>query len=270
MDITSLVPDIVPQTVSVGGFNILQSLIGWLIGTLVLLILLIVYRRLKVMRPYSGFVQWWDTLYDMMYQTLKNAAGKYVWPQALNFITTLFFFVLWQNIFGLLGDMIVLVWPAGHDVFRPLTTDLIANGVLAATALIFSVWYGFVLYGFGFLKKYFPIPEGMGIVTQINHRYDYILKFLDILLWLLIGIIELIGEFGKILSLSLRLFGNMFVGMILLILLLYATQSLLHIPLLGPIVIFAYEFAVSILQAFIFALLTAVYFRLAADHFAEA
>lgn len=109
----------------------------------------------------------------------------------------------------------------------------------------------------------------MGIVKEINHWYDYILKFLDILLGLLIGVIELIGEFGKILSLSLRLFGNMFVGMILLTLLLFATQQLISIPLLGPLVIFAYEFAVSVLQAFIFALLTAVYFRLGADHFAE-
>lgn len=105
----------------------------------------------------------------------------------------------------------------------------------------------------------------MGIVPKINHWYDYITKLLDILLGLLIGIIELLGEFGRMLSLSLRLFGNMFVGMILLTLLLYATQQLLHYPLIGPIVIFAYEFAVSLLQAFIFALLTTIYFKLAAD-----
>ena len=106
----------------------------------------------------------------------------------------------------------------------------------------------------------------MGLVPAINHWYDYIAKFLDIVLGLLIGIIEFLGEFGRILSLSLRLFGNMFVGMILLTLLLFATQQLLTYSILGPIVIFAYEFAVSLLQAFIFALLTTVYFRLAADH----
>jgi hypothetical protein len=53
--------------------------------------------------------------------------------------------------------------------------------------------------------------------------------------------------------------------MILLTLLLYATQLLLHYPIVGPIAIFAYEFAVSLLQAFIFALLTTIYFKLAAD-----
>ena len=54
--------------------------------------------------------------------------------------------------------------------------------------------------------------------------------------------------------------------MILLTLLLYATQSLLHYPIIGPIVIFAYEFAVSLLQAFIFSLLTTIYFKLSAEH----
>ena len=51
----------------------------------------------------------------------------------------------------------------------------------------------------------------MGIVKEVRHWYDYITKFLDIVLGLLIGIIELLGEFGRMLSLALRLFGNMFV-----------------------------------------------------------
>lgn len=172
---------------------------------------------------------------------------------------------MWHNVFGLIGDMIVLVWPAAHHVFRPLTTDIISNGVLAVIAVGASLVYGFGLHGFGFIQKYLPLKHGMGIVSQVNHWYDYITKFLDILLGLLIGIIEFIGEFGRMLSLSLRLFGNMFVGMILLTLLLYATQQIAHYPFIGPILIFAYEFAVSILQAFIFALLTTIYFKLAAD-----
>ena len=163
-----------------------------------------------------------------------------------------------------MGDMIVLVRPAAHEVFRPLTTDIISNGTLAVAAVIASLVYGFSLHGFGFIQKYLPI-HGMCIVTKIDHRYDYITKFLDIVLGLLIGIIELLGEVGRMLSLSLRLFGNMFVGMILLGLLLYATKELLHYPVLLPVVIFAYEFAVSLLQAFIFSLLVTIYVKLAAD-----
>jgi F0F1-type ATP synthase membrane subunit a len=139
------------------------------------------------------------------------------------------------------------------------------NALLAIIAVVGSIAYWFSLHGTHHIAKYFPLT-GMGIVPTINHWYDYITKLLDIILWLLIGIIEFLWEFGRMLSLSLRLFGNMFVWMILLTLLLYATQSLLHYPIVGPIVIFAYEFAVSLLQAFIFSLLTTIYFKLSAEH----
>ena len=73
------------------------------------------------------------------------------------FTTTLFLFVVWHNLFGLIGDMIVLVWPAAHHVFRPLTTDIVSNGTLAVISIVASLAYGFTSHGFGFIKKYLPI-----------------------------------------------------------------------------------------------------------------
>lgn len=264
MDLSSLLPDILPHTINVGPLNLFQSILTGLMGTWIFAIFIAIYARAKQNNPFSKFVQWVDAIVEVVYDMLAEVWGENIGRKWLIFTTTLFFFVMWHNLFGLIGDMIVLVWPAAHHVFRPLTTDIISNWTLAVIAVVASLSYGFALHGFWFIQKYLPI-NGMGIVPKINHWYDYITKLLDILLGLLIGIIELLGEFGRMLSLSLRLFGNMFVGMILLTLLLYATQQLLHYPLIGPIVIFAYEFAVSLLQAFIFALLTTIYFKLAAD-----
>lgn len=264
MDLSTLIPDILPHSVSFGSLAIFQSVLAGLMGTGVFILLILIYHYFKKNNPYLPFVQAIDALVEAVYAMLEEVWGEHVGRKALVFTTTLFFFIVWHNLFGLLGDMIVLVWPAAHHVFRPLTTDIISNATLAVVAIIASLSYWFALHGFGFIKKYLPV-NGMGIVTSVTHRYDYITKFLDIILGLLIGIIELLGEIGRMLSLSLRLFGNMFVGMILLTLLLYATQQLLHYPFVGPIVIFAYEFAVSLLQAFIFALLTTIYFKLAAD-----
>lgn len=73
------------------------------------------------------------------------------------FTTTLFLFVVWHNLFGLIGDMIVLVWPAAHHVFRPLTTDIVSNGTLAVISIVASLTYGFASHGFGFIKKYLPV-----------------------------------------------------------------------------------------------------------------
>ena len=264
MDLSSLIPDILPHTIQIGTLHVFQSLIAWAIGTGLFVLFVLIYSRRKKSNPYEKFVQGVDAVVEIVYKMLADVWWAHVWRKALLFTTTLFFFVVRHNLFGLIGDMIVLVWPAGHLVFRPLTTDIVSNGTLAVISVIASLAYGFSLHGFGFIQKYLPV-KGMGIVTEINHRYDYITKFLDIVLGLLIWIIELLGEIGRMLSLSLRLFGNMFVGMILLSLLLYATKELLYYPVLWPIVIFAYEFAVSLLQAFIFSLLVTIYFKLAAD-----
>jgi|GEM_PF-548827 len=162
-------------------------------------------------------------LYEQIYSFLAQIGGHGVTPKALMFTSTLFIYILRHNIFGLLGDMIVLVWPAGHHRFRPVTTDIIFNAILAVGVIIGSFVYGFSQHGFHFIEKYFPL-KGMGLVDKVDKRRKVITKFLDIILGLLIGIIEFLGEFGRMLSLSLRLFGNMFVGMLLLTLVLFALQ----------------------------------------------
>lgn len=264
MDIASLIPELIPSTVSIAWLPILQSVIWWLLGTMVFVVIILIYRYLKNNNPYNGFVQGFDWGFELVYEMFNEVGGWKLGRQALTFTTVLFFFILWQNIFWLLGDMIVLVWPAGHHVFRPMTTDIISNWTVAVISVVLALVYGFVVNGFGFIQKYIPI-NGMWIVTKITHWYDYITKFLDILLGLLLGIIELLGEVGRMLSLSLRLFGNMFVGMILLTLLIAVIQYAIHVPFAAPLFVFAYEFAVSFIQAFIFALLTTIYFRLGAD-----
>jgi F-type H+-transporting ATPase subunit a len=265
MDFTSVIPDIFPHYVDIGSMQISQSLIAGMIGTLLFIVLLIIYVTLKNKNPYHKFVQMISYLYETIYATLDEIGWGSVGKYALMFVSTIFIYVMWHNIVGLLWDMIVLVRPTGHHVFRPVTTDIYFNAILACTAVLGSAIYGFYVHGFHFLSKYLP-HNGMGIVQKVDKRYMIIPKIFDIVLWLLIGMIEFIGEFGRMMSLTLRLFGNMFVGMILLGLLVLATQSLLQYPIIMPIVIFAYEFCVAILQAFIFSLLTTVYFKLAADH----
>lgn len=81
---------------------------------------------------------------------------------------------------------------------------------MAVGVIVGSFVYGFSQHGIHFIEKYFPI-RGMGLVGKVDKRWKVFTKFLDIILGLLIGIIEFLGEFGRMLSLSLRLFGNMFV-----------------------------------------------------------
>lgn len=265
MDLSSIIPDILPHYVHIGHWVISQTLIAGVLGTLSFMIILFCYSFIKKRNPYNKFVQLIEYIYETIYNFLANIGGESVGKYAIMFASTIFIYVLRNNIVWLIGDMIVLVWPAWHHSFRPSTTDISFNAILAVVAVVWSMFYGFYVHWFHFLGKYLP-HNGMGIVGKVDKRYMIIPKFFDIILWLLIGLIEFVGEFGRMMSLSLRLFGNMFVGMILLWLLIVATQWLMHYPLIAPILIFAYEFCVAILQAFIFALLTTVYFKLSADH----
>ncbi len=95
------------------------------------------------------------------------------------------------------------------------------------------------------------------------HGVKYIKHFLGPVWWLapLIFIIEVIGHFARILSLSFRLFGNM-MGHELVLSILFALAGLFLVPL--PIM--ALGIFVALVQAFVFFLLTIIYFSGAMEH----
>ncbi len=262
MNISEVIPDIFAHYNTVWWLVISQTLVASILGNLVFFIIVGIYLQQTKKEKLTYFRQIIELGYENIYKFLAQIWGHGTTPKALTYTTTLFIYVLWHNIFGLFMDMIVLVWPLWHEWFRPVTTDVTFNWALAVCVIIWSFVYWFSQQWVHFISKYFP-HKGMGMVGKVEKRRMVFTKFLDIILGLLIGIIELLGEFGRMLSLSLRLFGNMFVGMILLTLVLHALSSVMPIPLIGPALIFGYELTVSFLQALIFAMLATIYLKLA-------
>ncbi|MBD3300122.1 MAG: F0F1 ATP synthase subunit A [Candidatus Moranbacteria bacterium] len=78
-------------------------------------------------------------------------------------------------------------------------------------------------------------------------------------IYFFIGIIELISEFSKIVSLSFRLFGNILAGEILLL----AIGSVA--PLLAPLPFYGLEIFVGFIQALVFTTLSVIYMKLASE-----
>jgi F-type H+-transporting ATPase subunit a len=74
---------------------------------------------------------------------------------------------------------------------------------------------------------------------------------------LIVGLFELITELARLISFSFRLFGNLFAGDVLLLVL----GTL--VPFLGPIVFYPLELFVGFIQAFVFASLTLIFISLA-------
>lgn len=121
---------------------------------------------------------------------------------------------------------------------RAPSTDLNMTLALALIALVAIQILGFRALGPSYLTKFF----------NFKTLFTSPLGAIDVA----VGLLELIGEFAKILSFSFRLLGNIFAGAILLFVMSFL------IPFL-PWPFFLLEFGVGALQAFVFGLLTAIF-----------
>ena len=121
---------------------------------------------------------------------------------------------------------------------RAPSTDLNMTAALALIAVVMTQVLGFRALGVGYLTKFF----------NFKTLFTSPLGGIDVA----VGLLELIGEFAKILSFSFRLLGNIFAGSILLFVMSFL------IPFL-PWPFFILEFFVGALQAFVFGLLTAIF-----------
>jgi len=114
------------------------------------------------------------------------------------------------------------------------------------------------------------VPLGLALVTFIYYHYHgirangfgYIKQFLGPVWWLywLLLPIELISHFARVLSLTVRLYANMFAGDLVTL----AFFSL--VPVGIPLIFLGLHFGVAIIQAYVFLLLSMIYLSLAVSH----
>ena len=125
---------------------------------------------------------------------------------------------------------------------RVPSTDLNMTLSIALIAFVMIQYIGFKALGISYLTKFF----------NFGTLFKSPLGGIDVA----VGLLELIGDFAKILSFSFRLLGNIFAGSILLFVMSFL------VPIL-PWPFFILEFFVGIIQALVFALLTAIFMNLA-------
>ncbi|XKT75055.1 MAG: F0F1 ATP synthase subunit A [Patescibacteria group bacterium UBA2103] len=176
--------------------------------------------------------------YSFVRETLEYNEKLIKWVFPL--VMTIFLFVLTANWFGLL-PIIGAIGIMDHDhflpFFYPVNTDLNVTLALSVIAL-FAI-------------------EIAGIITLGALRYAG--KFVNFKspLAFAVGIIELFSELARLVSFSFRLFGNIFAGKVL-ILVVFS-----FIPLLVPVPLLGFELFVGFIQAAIFALLTLFFIKIA-------
>lgn len=163
-------------------------------------------------------------------------------------LLTLFFFILLNNWAGLMPGVGTIMGRSGEEatpLFRPFTSDINGTLALAIVTIVLVQIYAIRELGVkGHLKHYFS-----------NQPWNPINLF--------VGFLEVIGEFTRIMSLSLRLFGNVFAGEVLIMVINKISSVMSPVTAL-PFVFM--EFFVGFIQAFVFTMLTIVFLAVATHH----
>ena len=229
---------------NIGPLPVTNSLLATWVGILLILVITILVRMKEKIIP-VGIQNVVEYVFEFFYRTVCDAfeneeKGKRFFP----LVMTIFFFVLTINWLGLLpgfGSVGFSHFDGAHKVFVPLfrgaSADLNTTIALALISVFLTQVYSIQYLGFkGFIRRFVKLK---------NPIYFFV------------GILELISEFTKIISFSFRLFGNIFAGEVLLIVMLTLTKFIVPVPFL------ALEIFVGIIQALIFSLLTLFFIKIA-------
>jgi F-type H+-transporting ATPase subunit a len=233
------------------GIAITNTLItSWAVILVLLIVSILIGSRLKLTPSRFQLLFEWlvEFIYDYVAETLESRElARIFFP----YLATIFLFVFTSNLLEFLPGVgsVGFFTAAGAftPLFRSVNTDLNVTLMLAIVSFLTIEVTGIVVIG---VWKYAG--------KFINVRHGAIA--------FVIGIIELFSEIARIISFSFRLFGNIFAGEVLILVVTY------FIPFIGPVPIMAFEIFVGFVQAAIFSLLTLFFIKIAImePHGAEA
>jgi F-type H+-transporting ATPase subunit a len=243
------------------GFPISNSIITtWITMLLLVIFSFAVTRSLKVVPGR------WQALLEFIIESLlnfcKSVAGDQVGRRVFPVIATIFLFVAFNAWLGLLpgfGSLTILTHEGKAHLLRPANTDLNTPLSIALASFIFVEYFGLKMLGLSYIKKFLNFGQffdGLkGLVTgKVGAGLSGI--FLGVIN-IFVGVIELVSELARVISFTLRLFGNMTAGEILLVMVAFLVPFLAALPFYGL------ELLVGFVQALIFSGLTLIFITVA-------
>lgn len=246
------IPPLAAETLfHLGNWPITNSIINAWLAIGIFLLFGIYLRRRVALRP-GRLQNWCEYFLDILFGYFDQVTGNR--KNTLRFLPivgSVFFFILLSNWLGLLPGTGSILW-RHEPLLRPANTDLNLTVAMAVVAVISSHLFGFLTVGvFTHLNKFIQIGTFFKSLTKGP------VAILTAVIELGVGLIEIVSEFAKVVSLSLRLFGNIFAGEVLL------TVMASLVGLLVPTPFMLLELLVGIIQAAVFTMLTLVYLTVA-------
>jgi F-type H+-transporting ATPase subunit a len=238
-----------------------SMLVSWIVAAGIIICAQLATRKITPVP--KGLQNFWEWLVESLHNFLESIIGRDLVRRTFWFFATIFIFILFVNWFGLIPGVGTIGW--GHyeasgafRIDRPLlrggNADL--NMTAAMAMIFFACWIiwaiqangvgGFLMHIFG------PKGESKGLM-----------KIAMVGVFFAVGLLEVVSILFRPISLSFRLFGNVYAGETIL-------ESMSHmVPALAwliPIPFYFMELLVGLVQAMVFMLLTAVFTLLIAQH----
>ena len=244
-----------------GPFIITNSMVAtWVVAAALIIFAQLATRRMKEVP--EGAQNFWEWMVESLHDFLEGIIGHELVRKTFWFFATIFIFIVFCNWAGLSPGLGTIGW--GHEgahgfvvdspLFRGANADL--NMTLAMALVFFVCWVIWAIQEIGPLGFLLHLFAPKGETTGF-------LKALMVVVFIAVGFLEVFSILFRPVSLSFRLYGNIFAGENML-----EAMSRL-VPGFGwllPVPFYFMELLVGFVQALVFMLLTAVFTMLICQH----
>lgn len=231
-----------------GNFGLTQYTVWMFICLAIVLLVVLLSARRLTMVPNNKFVNLIEYGYEFIKKDVAEGVIGHGYKKHTPLLATFFFFILISNFVGLIPGC------------KTPTGTISVTWVLALVSFVYFVFWGVKTHGgLGYIKSLVPSGVPLPMVP-------------------IIWVLELISTVMRLLTLAVRLYGNMFAGHMVIGIFSLAVsifigtaiqnaEFILFLPAVGWLAIllamYALELMVAFLQAYIFTILSAVYISLA-------
>lgn len=246
----------------IGGLTVTNTMLnGWL-ATL-LFVVLAFFINSGVKKYYAaeqapkGVLNFFESIMEVFLTQIDNVTkDRKKTLKILPVVAGIFLFILvsnWMSQIPGTGSIGLYHGAEFIPLLRPATSDLNLTLGMAVFVVMLSHLMGIFTIGFfKYANKFIKLGDIWNAVKS-GKPMNIFVSFIEFF----VGLLEVISEAAKIVSLSLRLFGNIFAGEVLLTVIGSLIAFFVPLPFLGL------ELLVGIVQAMVFALLTLVYLTVA-------
>ena len=231
------------------GVTITNAFTMAILGLVMVIALCLWARSFKVDNPGKGQLMV-EGFMDGLANFFTGVVGKKeVAKQVVPIVASMSLFIILENLVAIVVPIVPAFTYHGHYLFRPHNSDLNAALAMAISMFVLANVYGISKVGFlNHFSRFITIDKVIkGFKEGAGAGFMSLITFA-------VGLLEMVGELAKVLSLSLRLFGNIFAGEVLLLVMLSLFGPLLPIPIL------VLGLLVGVIQAIVFSSLTAAKF----------